>query len=61
MINREQLSGVGSLGAVSYPEHGHTLDELLRYADAARYREKARRRPAEEKHVNVQDETRLSL
>ena len=59
VIDRQQLSGVGSLGTVSYPEHGHTIDELLRHADAAMYREKARRRSSEGKYMSVQDEMRL--
>ena len=44
LVNGQQLSGVGSLGIVSYPEGGRTVDELLRRADAAMYREKARHR-----------------
>lgn len=43
-IDARQLRVVGSLGTVSYPEHGRTIDELLRYADATMYREKARHR-----------------
>lgn len=46
IVNMQQLSGVGSLGTVSYPEQGRTIDELLRHADAAMYREKAVRRSA---------------
>ena len=45
MIGDRVLSGVGSLGAVSYPEHGRTVDELLRRADTFMYREKAGGRP----------------
>jgi diguanylate cyclase (GGDEF)-like protein len=45
VIDGQRLSGVGSLGTVSYPEHGWTIDELLRHADTAMYREKARCRP----------------
>lgn len=41
VIEGRQLRGVGSLGAASYPEHGRTIDALLRRADAAMYREKA--------------------
>ena len=44
VIGNQPLVGVASLGAVSYPEHGKTVDELLRYADTAMYREKANRR-----------------
>lgn len=46
VIDGRQLSGLGSLGVVSYPKHGTTIDELLRHADAAMYREKKRRQPA---------------
>lgn len=44
-VEGQSLRGVGSLGTVSYPEQGRTIDELLRHADAAMYREKASRRP----------------
>ena len=43
-LEGHQLSGVGSLGAASYPEEGTTVDELLRRADARMYAEKAARR-----------------
>lgn len=46
VIGDRVLSGVGSLGTVSYPEHGGTVDELLRRADTLMYREKARGRAA---------------
>jgi len=43
-ITAQQLSSVGSPGTVAYPEQGLTIGDLLRRADAAMYREKARRR-----------------
>ena len=46
LIEGVQLSGGSSLGAVSYPEQGLTVDELLRNADAAMYRQKTERRGA---------------
>ena len=46
LVEGVQLAGVSSLGAVSYPEQGLTVDELLRNADAAMYREKTARRGA---------------
>lgn len=49
MIDGQVLSSVGSLGAVSYPEYGRTVDELLRRADALMYREKVRDRPRRER------------
>ncbi len=39
-VDEQPLRGVGSLGTVSYPEQGRTIDELLRHADADMYREK---------------------
>ena len=48
IIDGRQLSGVASLGTVSYPEQGQTIDELLGYVDAAMYREKASHRKAQQ-------------
>jgi diguanylate cyclase (GGDEF)-like protein len=48
IIDGRQLSGVASLGTVSYPEQGQTIDELLRHVDAAMYREKAEPRKAQQ-------------
>jgi diguanylate cyclase (GGDEF)-like protein len=36
----------GSVGEALYPDHGTTIDELIRHADAAMYRDKASRREA---------------
>jgi diguanylate cyclase (GGDEF)-like protein len=49
LIEGMQLTGVGSLGAAAYPEHGLTVDELLRSADAAMYRKKTLRPAGDER------------
>lgn len=60
IIGGRQLSGVGSLGTVSYSEEGQTIDELLRHADAAMYREKAGRRKAKQAGVDTSEERLLA-
>ncbi len=59
VIDGQRLSGVGSLGTVSYPAGGLTVDELLRHADAAMYREKAGRRSTAPRLMLTEDEGRL--
>ena len=60
VIDGRQLRGVGSLGTVSYPEQGLTIDELLRHADAAMYREEASRRRANQADTNGLEERLLA-
>lgn len=40
MLNGHEVAVTCSLGCSSYPEDGHSADELLRYADAAMYNAK---------------------
>jgi diguanylate cyclase (GGDEF)-like protein len=46
LIGNKQLKCAASIGLALYPEHANTLTGLLRAADAAMYRAKARSRDA---------------
>jgi diguanylate cyclase (GGDEF)-like protein len=45
VVGGEQISLSASVGGGLWPEHGPTVTELVRHADAAMYADKARRRP----------------